>query len=178
VNTHSNTEPQSTAKRRRKWWLYALIPLIVVAVPALVWYFADFSRYALSLPHDQNVTGVKAELYIDAKTTIKEFSVPVNRIPKVLAALRPAGRDWMPAKWVVAGHLKIDCNNGESYHVDLYYTHHRVGAFSVHRPEWERNPGLIVSNYFRGGSDQAIRQAIEAAYADHQTLQVKEKASE
>ena len=43
----------------------------------------------------------------------------------------------------------------------MYQTGHAAAAFSVHPEGWPRNP-FFVSNYFRGGTDAAIEQAVRA----------------
>jgi hypothetical protein len=171
----------SVVKRRRKWWLYGASAAGLLVVIVVVWYFAEVLLHALKLPSADNVLNMKATLLrdIDNETEFKEFTVPDAHVPKILSALAQAERDSSPAKWVVAGHLDLECKDGNTYRIDLYWSHKPVGAFSVHRRDGPRNPGYFVSNYFRGGSDQALREAITAAHAAYQAdLKGKQPKSE
>jgi hypothetical protein len=156
--------------RKSKWLRNSIVALTVISLLLITWYYADFRRYALVLPSGSEVIGMRAALQPDDDdpNALKEFPVPSEHMQKILSALVPADRDWTPAKWQVAGHLHVDCKDGNSYRVDLYWTRKSVGAFSVHRPDWPRNAGLFVSNYFRGGSEPALREALTAAYAAHE----------
>jgi len=91
------------------------------------------------------------------------FSVSPQFFETMLTALSPASRDWSPAKWSILGSLKIVLKDGAEITVDLYQTVQRIGAFSVHPGDRPRNSSY-VSNYFRGGTDEAIKTAFLAAY--------------
>ncbi len=109
---------------------------------------------------------MKAALYFRGDDVFKEFPVPEKHVAGILQSLQPASRFGSQAKWQTAGHLILNCKDGTEYRVDLHQTRQPVSAFSVHRSDWNWHPGWFVSNYFRGGSDDTIRQAIAAAHAD------------
>ena len=99
-------------------------------------------------------------LMVHAADDAESLSVASEDFPTVLKALSPATRDWSPAKWIMIGELTITCKDGRRMTVDLYSTSDPVGAFSVHPDDRPRNSSF-VSNYFRGGTDKSIEDAIK-----------------
>jgi hypothetical protein len=108
------------------------------------------------MPHAEEVQVMTASLDNSPKhlPNLPPFTVPANHIPKVLAALQPAQKDPQAAKWQVLGYLEITTTDGGITAINLYWTNGEKGAFSTGQ------------TYFRGGTDQAIEDAIRDAYAD------------
>jgi hypothetical protein len=147
----------------------------LVALAMLVAYLWSVQTVNLPAPSDVQSMAVS---FFERTGKPGSFAVPSKHIPTVLAALSPATRDWSPYKWEVLHlhitckdgrkktvdccRLEIACKDGKKMTVDLYRTYHAIGAFSVHLDDRPWNSGLI-SHYFRGGTDQAIENAIKTA---------------
>ena len=139
-----------------------IIPLSCLAsVIVLAWVL--WSIQAASPPHPSEVESMT--VVFRAKQPGGSFAVPPEHIPKLLTALAPSARDWYAKKWVGADQLKITYKDGRTVTIDLYQTRARWGAFSVHPDDRPRNWGF-VPNYFRGGSDKAMADAVQAAYEE------------
>jgi hypothetical protein len=136
----------------------------LVAVITLAWIL--WSIQAASPPDSAEVEGMIVVLR--SKKHPVRFVVSSEHIPKLLKALTPAARDWHPSKWVGADQLKITYKDGRTATIDMYQTRDRRGAFSVHPDDRPRNWGW-VPNYFRGGSDKAMQEAVNEAYEDFKT---------
>lgn len=141
-----------------KWCIRVVLFGSVIALASYIW-----SDQAANPPDPSEIQSMTVDFY-KPKGERVNFSVPAEHIAKVLTALTPAQRDWNPAKWIHWGRLRINGKNDRTTTVDLYTTHGAIGAFSVHPDDRIRNAGF-VSNYFRGGTDMAILEAIQNAYA-------------
>jgi hypothetical protein len=84
---------------------------------------------------------------------LPRFKVSADHVSPILSALHPCQRDPHPAKWQVLGEIEVKCRGEEERLIYLYWTGYGPGAFSA--PPY---------GYYRGGSDQAIEDAIRAAY--------------
>jgi hypothetical protein len=151
--SHSNT---------RKLMRYLVVALLALLGLFLLWKSPVGTwakRLFDPLPQAEDVQVMTASLGNSPKRRpdLPPFTVPANHVPKVLAALQPAQKDPQPAKWQVLGYLQITTDGGITV-INLYWTNGDKGAFSIE--------GISHRTYFRGGTDQAIEDAIREAYAD------------
>jgi hypothetical protein len=152
--------PKSIARRAV---IHLACVAAVVGVATYVWW-----DEAAEPPNASEVRAMTAVLFrpparITGNTLHVDFTVPDRNIPDILTSMTPASRDWNPGKWQSLGELHVICNDGRRMTIDLYMTLGSRSAFSVNAPDrpWET---LFVSNYFRGGSDRAIVDALRRAY--------------
>ena len=132
---------------------YITIALLLASL--FGWYF--FSRQqSTHIPQPEEVTKMSAKIFNrpDSGTEISEFIVPRSHYVNILSLFRDARHDSHPSKWQGLGLVKIETENGEQS-FSLYRTGDSVGAFRT-----------SSSSYYRGSSDTAIIEAIEAAKAD------------
>jgi hypothetical protein len=135
----------------------------VLATAAYLW----VNVQSPALPATAEVRSVAAQLDGHERPgkslpAVPPFLVPGEHVPKVLAALGPTNRDWAPHNLKVMGQLIITGNDGEVTTVDLYWTHADSGAFSVDQAS---SRPFSLSRCFRGGSNEAVQDAIRQAYA-------------
>lgn len=90
--------------------------------------------------------------------TEKEFTVPPEHIPRVLQALTPHRHIHHWLTWPLKGKLRLSCADGSVVEVHLFWTRGEKGAFAV-GPSGQRD-------YYAGGTDEGIVEALQAAYAD------------
>jgi hypothetical protein len=129
----------------------------LVALTMLVAYY--WSVQAVNLPAPSDVQSMTVFMETGKPGS---FAVPSRHIPTILTALSPATREWSPKKWEVLGQLKITCKDGKKMTVDLYSTYQAIGALRVHLDDGSKN-SWFISRYFRGGTNQAIENAIKTA---------------
>jgi hypothetical protein len=119
-------------------------------------------RWSEEVPLASAVTSMTAQVYNSPNELpdIPVFTVPEDHVQPILDALLPARRDRspIPKAWQVLGELKIERKDGKPTEVHLFWTAAAEGAFAV--GQWGRQ------EYFRGGTDRGIEQAIRAAYLD------------
>ena len=145
-------EYRQTQQHRKK-----VIHLVCLGTVAVLAAYA-WSVEAAKLPIPSEVQSMTLRVY-EAKEA-ESVSVASEDFPTVLNALGPARRDWSPAKWIGIGEITMTCKDGRKTTVDLYRTSDSIGAFSVHPDDRPRNSSF-VSNYFRGGTDNSIEDAIK-----------------
>ena len=132
---------------------YITIALVLASVFA--WYF--FSRQQpIQIPQANDVITISASLYNrpDSGNEIFEFTIPKSHHAKILDLFRDAQPDSRPSKWQVLGFVKIKSEN-DTISISLYRTGDSTGAFRTSQ-----------RSYYRGSSDNAIIQAVDAAKAD------------
>lgn len=142
--------------------------LLAAAAVGLALSFLSWDRTQGALPEAPEVQSMTASLYNSPQRLpdVPEFTVPPEHVPRILQAMRPAERDNFPAKWQVLGTVSIVTTTNESIRVQLYWTRQDNGAFSVRQVG--QGGGLFSSGdqYYRGGTDKDIEDAIRTAYAD------------
>ncbi len=122
---------------------------------------AAIATYSLgTLPGPWQIQSMNAEVY--GRDNDSTFSVPAKHFAALLAAFRPAVMDWSPSKWVVVGELLITTDNGKRIRVGLYRTRAAIGAFSIE----SENPQSSGRQYYRGGTDNAMKHALISAQKD------------
>jgi hypothetical protein len=117
---------------------------------------AGCSKKQPIVPELGDIRRMTAELFNSPKHSpdIAEFEVPADDIPKVLESLTPVRPDPRPKQYQGLGTLKIEDKEGRTVTIHLYWTDLPSAAFS------------IDGQYFRGGRDEFIEDAVRAAYAD------------
>ena len=137
-----------------KWFICLILFGTVIGLIIYLW-----SDQAVNPPAPTEIQNMTVEFYPEKGERAK-FSVSAEHIAKVLAPLAPARRDWYPAKWKHQGRLTIICKDGRITIIELYKARGTSFAFSVHPSDRSRN----IVNYFRGGPDTALVEAIQNAH--------------
>ena len=109
------------------------------------------------LPDVSEIDQVRATVFLPEQRVPIKFEIPKDFLPRIWAAVQPAKRDPVPAKWVVLGDLTVTSKDGRQLQIFLFKTGHRPGAFAV-GPTWEDR------DYYRGGDSAALEKALEEAY--------------
>jgi len=136
-------------------WLGGLVALLALGALVLWWALPTTPR--VPTPSDVQAMTATLDNSPQGLPDVSEFAVLPEDIPRVLEALGAAGQDDHPAKWPVLGRLICTCKRGKTVVVDLYWTGHATGAFSV-----AVGPRRI---YFRSGTDRGIEDAVRHAQA-------------
>jgi hypothetical protein len=163
------------------WMLPLLILLLLVILSPIL--LNGYSRLlgwwtyrGVELPEDFEIESMTASISMHI-SSIPEFPVPTQDIPKIMKQLRPAEKDYDPLAWFGLGELKLKCKGGRDLRIWLFYFcddkenssreyyKEGKGAFSIAGPHGDV--------YFRGGKSADLKAAIEEAYADFKSMKAK-----
>jgi len=129
--------------------LFGLVMLVVIAVIGL-WPLP----VPYPIPEPEQVVAMQLRLPWGQPT--EKFEIPSKQFASFFAALRPYHRDHHPATWAIHGELDLTLQTGSHFGIWLFQTGDEEGAFAA-GPSWEKR------TYYRGGTDQGIKDAILAA---------------
>lgn len=118
-------------------------------------------------PEASAVTGIRVTECFFLPEREVSFDVPSGSRDAILESLLPSQADHRPVTvtWPELASLEIRTEDGECHHVDVYdFDDRPVGEFSASS---SRNPRA----YYQGGRPKLFREAIERAYAEHQSEQ-------
>jgi len=139
--------------RRYRNWIPLTIAIVIGGVFLIWWNWRGDP-----LPAPEVVERIVATGQFGPTRQSVTFEVPLEQWAKIRAAMLPSQRDFNPAKWQGAGRLEITLRGGRAYHVDLYHTFQKVGAFSA-------GPTFESRVYYRGGNPEALAMEMAAAYS-------------